>query len=139
VHAGDQRLGGGDSSIGKQDILKFVIAGGKDGSALVDFRRIQEIEDLQMLDSQYAIHALKTEAALAIEEIGDVSLFETRLLRQTEAGEVAFINALPKSVAKIILQDSEFHSREYSTDYSNALIEKRFPQPVSYNDLDCGN
>jgi hypothetical protein len=35
-------------------------------------------------------------------------------LRETEAGEVAFVNALPKSIAEVILQHSEFHSWEYS-------------------------
>lgn len=110
MHAGDQGLGGSDSSIGKKDVLKLVIAGGEDGSALVDFGRIQKIEDREMLDGQDAIHTFETEAALAIEEIGDVGLFEPRLLRQTETGEVAFVNALPKSIAEIILQDSEFHS-----------------------------
>ena len=65
-----------------------------------------------------------------------MGLLETRLLCQAEAGEVAFLNALPKSIAEVVLQHSEFHRREYSMEYSNALIKKRFPQPVGYNDLD---
>jgi hypothetical protein len=60
-------------------------------------------------------------------------------LCQAEAGEVAFLNALPKSIAEVVLQHAEFHRREYSMEYSNALINKRFPQPVGYNDLDCKN
>jgi hypothetical protein len=31
-------------------------------------------------------------------------------LSQTEAGEIAFLDALPKSIAEIVLQNSEFHS-----------------------------
>src|ERR1017187_5082927 len=88
-----------------------------------------------MLNGQDPIHALKAEATLAIEEVGDVGLLETRLLCQAEAGEVAFLNALPKSIAEVVLQHSEFHRREYSIEDSNALINKRFPQPVGYNDL----
>ena len=61
------------------------------------------------------------------------------LLGQTEAGEIAFLDTLPKSIAEIVLQDSEFHAREYSMGYSNALFQKRFPQLFGYNDLDCGN
>jgi hypothetical protein len=36
-------------------------------------------------------------------------------LRQTEAGEVAFVDTLPNGVAQVVLQHSEFHNREYST------------------------
>ena len=61
---------------------------------------------------------------------------ESSLLCQTEAGQIAFINALPKSFAQVILQHSEFHSWEYSMGYSNSLINKRFPQPLWYNNLD---
>ena len=63
-----------------------------------------------MLNGEDAIHTLKTEAAFAIEEVGDVGLFKSGLLRQTEAGEIAFLNALPKSVAEVVLQNAEFHS-----------------------------
>jgi len=33
-------------------------------------------------------------------------------LCQTEAGEIAFLNALPKSISEVVLQNSEFHRRE---------------------------
>jgi hypothetical protein len=39
-----------------------------------------------------------------------VGLFEAGLLRKTEPGKVTFLNALPKGIAQIILQDFEFHS-----------------------------
>jgi hypothetical protein len=52
-----------------------------------------------MLNGQDAVHALKAEATLAIQKIGDVGLLEAGLLCQAEAGEVAFLNALPESIA----------------------------------------
>lgn len=62
-----------------------------------------------MLNGEDAVHAFEAEAAFAIEEIGDVGLLEPGLLSQTEAGEIAFLDAFPKSIAEIVLQDSEFH------------------------------
>jgi hypothetical protein len=35
-------------------------------------------------------------------------------LSQPEAGQIAFLNPLPKSIAEVVLQHSEFHSLEYS-------------------------
>ncbi len=40
-----------------------------------------------------------------------MGLLETGLLGQTEAGQIAFLDPLPKSFAEIFLQDSEFHGR----------------------------
>ena len=99
----------------EQNILKLIVAGRQDGRALVDFRRIEQIEHGEMLHVQDFIHAFEAEAALAVEEVGDVSLLKARLLRQAEAGEIAFLDALPKRVAQIFLQHPEFHSLEYST------------------------
>lgn len=110
VHAGEQGFRGSDRAIGEKDILKLVIAGRQDGSALVHFGGVEEIEYGKMLNGEDAIHAFETEAALAIEEVGDVGLFEARLLGQAEAGEIAFLDTLPKSIAEIVLQDSEFHA-----------------------------
>jgi hypothetical protein len=67
-----------------------------------------------MLDGQNPVHALKAQAALAIQEVGDVSLLESGLLCQPEPGQIAFVDALPKSFAEVVLQYSEFHSWEYS-------------------------
>lgn len=102
-------MGGGDGAVGEDDVLKFVIAGGEDGSALIYLGRVQEIEDGEMLDGENAVHAFEAEAALAIQEVGDVSLLETGLLGQAKAGKIAFLNALPESIAKILLQNAEFH------------------------------
>ena len=60
--------------------------------------------------STYPVHAFETEAALAVEEVGDMGLLEPRLLGQPEAGEIAFLDTLPKSIAEIVLQNSEFHA-----------------------------
>jgi len=109
VHAGDQGLGGGHGSIGEEDVLKLIVAGRQDRGTLVDLGGVKEIEHGEVLNGEDAIHALKAEATLAIEEVGDVGLLETRLLCQAKAGEVAFVDALPESVAEIILQDAEFH------------------------------
>ena len=56
-----------------------------------------------MLNRENPVHTFETEAPLAIKEIGDVGLFKSGLLRQTQAGEIALLDALPKSVAKIVL------------------------------------
>lgn len=115
VHAGDEGLGSGDGSIDEKDVLELVIAGRQDGSALIDLGGVEQIQHRKVLNGEDPVHALKAQAALAIQEVGDVGLFESRLLCQTEAGQIAFLNALPKSIAQVVLQHSEFHSWEYST------------------------
>lgn len=95
--------------------MEFVVAGRQNGSALIDFRRVEQIQHGEMLNGENTIHALQAEAALAIQEVGDVSLFESRLLRETKTGQFAFFYTLPNRVAEIILQHPEFHSWEYTT------------------------
>ena len=136
VHAGDEGLSGGDGSVDEEDVLEFIIAGRQDGSALVDLGGVEQVEDGKMLDSQDAVHALEAQAALTIQEVGDVSLFKASLLRQTEAGQVAFLDALPKRFAQVILQYSEFHGREYNTArYSTMLSRKDFHRPFGLTTL----
>ncbi len=115
VHAGDEGLGGGDCAVGQEDVLELVVTGRQDGSTLVDLGGIEKIEHRKMLDRQNPVHALKAEAALAIQEVGDMSLLESCLLCQAEASQITLFDALPKSFAEVILQHSEFHSLEYST------------------------
>jgi len=86
VHAGDQRLGGSDGGVREQHIFEIVSAGRKDGGTLVNLRRIKQIKDRQMLDGQHFIHAFDAEPALAIEEVRDMGLLESSLLREPEAG-----------------------------------------------------
>ena len=49
-----------------------------------------------MLDGKDLVHAFEAQAALPIQEVGDMGLFESGLLCQTEAGQIACIDALPK-------------------------------------------
>src|SRR5580658_7010410 len=115
VHAGDEGTSGGYGSVDEKDVLEFIVAGRQDGSAPVDLGGVEQIEHGKMLDGQDPVHALEAQAALAIQEVRDVSLFKAGLLRQPKAGQVAFLDALPKRFAQVVLQYSEFHGSEYST------------------------
>ena len=88
VHGGDERLGGG-GGIGEEDVFELVVTRGKDGGALVDLGRVQEVEDGEVLHLEDFVHAFDTEAALAVEEIRDVGLFESGLLGEFKAGQVS--------------------------------------------------
>lgn len=94
---------GGDGGIGEEDVLELIVAGRKNGSTLVDLRGIEEIEHGEMLNGENPVHALNAEAALAIQEVGYVSLLESCLLSQPETGEIAFLDALPKCIPQIFL------------------------------------
>src|ERR1022692_1758085 len=115
VHAGDQGMGGGYGSFREENVLKFVVAGRQDGSALVDFGGIEQIQDREVLHREDAVHAFQAQTALTIQEVGDMGLLKASLLSQKEAGQLAFLDALPKSIAQVVLQHSEFHGRKYST------------------------
>src|SRR5580700_1708532 len=115
VHAGDKGLGGGDVAVGEENVLELVIARGQDGSAFVDFGGVEQIEHRKMLDGEDAVHAFEAEAAFAIQEVGDMSLLESSLFSEAEAGQIAFFDAFPESFAQVFLQHSEFHIWEYST------------------------
>ena len=115
VHGGDERLGGGGGGVGEQNVFKFVAAGRQDGGALVDLGGIEQIEHGEVLRGEDFVHAFEAEAALAVEEVGDVGLLESGLLGEVEAGEFACFDALPEQLAKVILQDFELHGPEYST------------------------
>lgn len=60
VHGGDKGLGCGNREVRQYDVVELIGTGGKDGSALVDFGGIKEVEDGKMLNLQDFIHALKT-------------------------------------------------------------------------------
>ena len=87
VDGGDEGLGGGSCGIGEDNIFEFVGAGWKDGGTLVDFGGIEQVEDGKVLNLKDFVHAFDAESAFAIEEIGDVSLFESRLLGEFEASK----------------------------------------------------
>jgi hypothetical protein len=115
IHVGKQGMSCGNGCVGEKDILEFVVTGGNDGGALVDLRGIEQVEYGEALDGEDPVHAFEAESALAIQEVRNVCLFESGLLGEAEAGESALLNALPKSVSEVFLQDSEFHGLEYST------------------------
>lgn len=105
---GDERVDGG-GGVGQQDIFELVGAGGDDGGAFVDFGGIEQVEDGEMLNGKDFVHALDAETALAIEEIGDVGLFESGLLGESESGEFAAIDPFPEDFAEVVLQGLELH------------------------------
>src|SRR5205085_6589673 len=76
VHRRDERLGGGNGRFSEHDALKFVVAGGKDGGALVDFGGIEQVEDGEMLNLEDLVHAFNAEPALPVEKLGDMSLLK---------------------------------------------------------------
>jgi len=78
------------------------------------------------LHSQDLIHALETQATLAIEEVRDVRLFESGLFSQPQTGQAFLFDAVPKSFAKVFLQDFEFHKAEYTMIYSESLLIMSF-------------
>jgi len=111
VHAGDEGLSCGSRGVSQDDVLEFVGAGGQDGGALADFGGIEQVEDGKALYGEDFVHAFDAQAALLVQEIGDVGLLESGLLRQMEAGEFAGFDALPEDFSKVILQDFEPHAR----------------------------
>src|SRR5580692_6883520 len=80
VHAGDEGMSGGDGSVSEEDVLELVVAGGQDRSALVNFGWYQQSEDGKMLDGQDPVHTFEAQAALTIQEVGDMSLLKAGLL-----------------------------------------------------------
>ena|ERR1700722_6222174 len=50
VHAGKEGMGGGDGPVGKENILKVVIAGGQDRSALIYLGGVKKVEYGEVLD-----------------------------------------------------------------------------------------
>jgi hypothetical protein len=111
VHTHDPRFGGSDVQVSDGNIVKLVFAGRKNRGALVDFHRIDEIEHRKMLYIQNFVHSFQTEAALMVQKVGYVGLFETGLVRQTQASEIPCVNALPQNVPEIFLQHTEFHRK----------------------------
>jgi len=109
MHAGYEGLGGGDGGISHGYVFEVVGTGGQDGGAFIDLGGVEEVKNGEVLDLKDLVHAFKAESALAVEEVGDVSLFESRLLRQTEPGKFTCIYTIPEDIAKIFLQGLELH------------------------------
>ncbi len=125
VHAHDQRFGGGHGPVDQQHVIEFVLGGRQDAGALVDLGGIDQVEHGEVLDIQDFIHAFEAEAALAVEEVGDVSLLETGLLGEAQSGEVAFVNPVPEGFAQIFLQGLEFHAGSITRAYSEVIFIRK--------------
>lgn len=82
---GDHGLSSG-SGIDQQNIFEFVRTGRQDGSTLVDFGGIEQVEDGKMLDGQDLVHAFEAQTALTVEEVRNVGLFEAGLVGEAKAG-----------------------------------------------------
>ena len=100
---------GGRGGIGEHDIFELVRTGRQDRGAFIDLGGIEQVEDGEVLDGKDLVHALDAEATLAIEEIGDMGLFESGLLGESEAGKFSCLNALPQDLAQVLLQQLELH------------------------------
>ncbi len=111
VHARDERLSRSGGGVGEGDVFKFVPTGGQDGGTFADFGGIEQVKDGKALNGKDFVHAFDAKTALLVEEIGDVRLFESRLLRQVKAGKFSSFDALPEDFTKVILQDFELHGR----------------------------
>src|SRR5208282_5572300 len=90
--------------------------------ALVDLGRIEQVEDGEVLHGQNSVHTFEAEAALLVEKIGDVSLPEAGLLGEPESGQFACLDSFPQYLAKIFLQDFEFHSGSIASDFGAARL-----------------
>jgi hypothetical protein len=107
--AGDEGLGGGGGGIGEKNILELVRTRRQDGGALVNLGGIEQVEDGEVLDGENFVHAFDAETALSIEEIGDVGLLESGLLRKAKAGQLRRFDTGPQDFSKVILQNLELH------------------------------
>ena len=89
----DQRVDSG-GRFGKQNVFELIGTGWDDGGAFVDLCGIEQVEDGEMLNRKDFVHTFEAQAALAIEEIGDVGLFETGLLGKAKSGKLAVLDPL---------------------------------------------
>src|SRR5579872_648728 len=129
MHADDQGLGSGRMRVGESDVFEIVRARGKDGGTLVDFGRIKEVENREVLHMEYLVHAFEAESAFAIKEIGDMSLLESSLLGKVESGQFPGFNAVPKNFTKIFLQNFELHGRSIAPELGEAVSLERIREP----------
>jgi hypothetical protein len=109
AHAHDERLSSGDFGIHQKDVIELAVSGRGNTSPLVDFFRTEKIEDGEALHLQDPVHALQTETAFAVEEVGDVGLFEAGFFRQTKTGQLAVVDTLPQALTEVLLQALELH------------------------------
>src|SRR5262249_28711246 len=136
----DQRLARRDRSLGQHHVFVFIARWRDDRRALVDLRRIEQVEYRQMLHLQDLVHAFQTQRPLGIQEVRDVRLLEAGLLREFEAGELALFHPLADHFAKVLLKLSEFHVEILSHGYKacKCNIAKEIKFLTDYYSLDTG-
>jgi len=100
--------------VGDHHVFEFVLARREDRGALVDFGRIYKIQHRKMLHVENFVHAFQAEAALAVQEVGDVGLFEAGLFRQTQAVSSP-ASMYSHKVLRRFLEACGISSREYNT------------------------
>jgi hypothetical protein len=129
-HAYDDRFRRGSAAIDQRDVLKIAIVGVDDAGAFIEFGRIQEVEDGEVLHGEDTVHAFQTEAAPGVEEIGNMSLFETGARGEFHTGQFAQLHLLVQALAKIVLKHFELHcgagrarERETTTAREKILID----------------
>ena len=125
VHSGDERLVCGDDGAGENDVFEVVRAGRHNGSALVDFVRIEEVEDREVLDLEDFVHAFEAESTLAVEEVGDVGLFESGLLSEADPGKFTCFDTLPEDFTETLLQDLKPHWRSIAASYEPRVTGRK--------------
>ena len=111
LHADNDGLICSHRTVNHKNVLEFVVTGRRNGGTLVDFGRIEEIEDRKALHSEQAIHSVNAQVTLAIEEVGNVGLLKASLCSEPEASQLPLIDSPPQSFSQIFLQALEFHGR----------------------------
>ncbi len=138
VHVGEEWLCGGSGGIGEDDVFEFVVAGRQDGSALVDFSGIEQVEHRKMLDGEDFVHAFEAEAALAVKEVGDVGLFESGLLRQPESGQFTCFDSPQRILRRLSCRTLNFIKRSIASGIlrgNGAHISTRFAAELRSADI----
>jgi hypothetical protein len=103
THAHNEGLSGGHATVDDKDIVELPVARGRDAGSFVDLLGIEQVEDGEVLNLEDLVHPLKAQAALAVQEIGDVGLAEASFFGQSQASQFAVVNTLPKAFAEVFL------------------------------------
>ena len=121
MHGTNLGLRGGDGSVSEQHVLELIIAGRRDGSAAVDLRGIEQVEDGKALGRHNLVHPIETQAAFRVQEIGDMGLLESGLLGQTQTAQFARVNPLPQYLLEIFRKARNFMARSIAPVYLFAI------------------
>ena len=95
--------------------------GGTTGGALVDLGGIEQVEDGEVLDVEDFVHAFDAEAALAVEEIGDVGLFESGLLGKSSPVSSPASMRSQRILRRLSCRTLNFISRSIALGYEGSV------------------